>query len=161
MNVESKRFELTRFDTIFFDTTPAYHIKGLLCSTGLVVVWGPPKCGKSFWVFDLVMHVSLGRERERCAVLPDGLANVACCRPGGARRVDPEHPRQGSARLAWISQLVMVRGSRVLQHSMASLIIPQLLRVTDVVASKVVAIGATRAPVAAAVVVIWRGKCPT
>src|SRR5262249_1766079 len=30
--------------------------------TGLVVVWGPPKCGKSFWTFDLVLHVALGRE---------------------------------------------------------------------------------------------------
>jgi hypothetical protein len=29
---------------------------------GLVVVWWPPKCGKSFWVFDLVMHVVLGWE---------------------------------------------------------------------------------------------------
>jgi hypothetical protein len=27
---------------------------------GLVVVWGPPKCGKSFWMFDLMMHVALG-----------------------------------------------------------------------------------------------------
>jgi hypothetical protein len=25
-----------------------------------VVVWGPPKCGKSFWTFHMVMHVALG-----------------------------------------------------------------------------------------------------
>ncbi len=55
-----KRFELTPFDKITFDATPPYHVKGLLCSTGLIVVWGPPKCGKSFFVFDLVMHVALG-----------------------------------------------------------------------------------------------------
>ena len=24
------------------------------------MVWGPPKCGKSFWAFDLAMHVALG-----------------------------------------------------------------------------------------------------
>src|SRR4029077_20695580 len=24
--------------------------------------WGSPKCGKSFWTFDLVMHVALGWE---------------------------------------------------------------------------------------------------
>jgi hypothetical protein len=24
------------------------------------VIWGPPKCGKSFWCFDLTMHVALG-----------------------------------------------------------------------------------------------------
>jgi len=27
--------------------------------TGIVIVWGPPKCGKSFWTFDLMMHVAL------------------------------------------------------------------------------------------------------
>jgi AAA domain/Bifunctional DNA primase/polymerase, N-terminal len=37
-----------------------YRVKGLLPANGLVVVWGPPKCGKSFWVFDLVMHVARG-----------------------------------------------------------------------------------------------------
>jgi len=26
------------------------------------VVWGPPKCGKSFWVYDLVMHIACGRK---------------------------------------------------------------------------------------------------
>jgi hypothetical protein len=26
---------------------------------GLTVIWGPPKCGKSFWTFDLSMHVAL------------------------------------------------------------------------------------------------------
>jgi hypothetical protein len=24
------------------------------------VIWGPTKCGKSFWVFDLMLHVALG-----------------------------------------------------------------------------------------------------
>ena len=31
-------------------------------AAGSVVVWGPPKCGKSFWTFDLMMHVALGWE---------------------------------------------------------------------------------------------------
>jgi hypothetical protein len=35
-------------------------VEGLLPLVGVVVVWGPPKCGKSFWVFDLVMHIALG-----------------------------------------------------------------------------------------------------
>ncbi len=39
-----------------------YLVKGLLPDAGLVVVWGPPKCGKSFWVLDLLMHVALGCE---------------------------------------------------------------------------------------------------
>src|ERR1700733_1706598 len=56
-----KRFILRRFGAIRHDAEPDYLVKGLLCSTGLVVVWGAPKCGKSFWVFDLLMHVALGR----------------------------------------------------------------------------------------------------
>src|SRR5262249_11373078 len=47
-------------DTITISTTPNYLVMGILPRVGLVVVWGPPKCGKSFWTFDLVMHVALG-----------------------------------------------------------------------------------------------------
>ena len=39
-----------------------YLVKGILPRTGLAVVWGTPKCGKSFWTFDLVVHIALGRE---------------------------------------------------------------------------------------------------
>lgn len=32
----------------------------------MIVIWGPPKCCKSFWTFDLMMHVALGWEyRDR------------------------------------------------------------------------------------------------
>jgi hypothetical protein len=43
-------------------TTSNYLVKGILPRTGLAVLWGPPKCGKSFWTFDLVVHIALGRE---------------------------------------------------------------------------------------------------
>ena len=33
---------------------------GIIPAEGFGVVWGPPKEGKSFWVFDLLMHVALG-----------------------------------------------------------------------------------------------------
>ncbi len=56
------RFQLVPFEKIALDTTPAYLVKGLVPRVGLTVVWGPPKCGKSFFVFDLVMHVALGWE---------------------------------------------------------------------------------------------------
>jgi hypothetical protein len=39
-----------------------YLVKGLLPRSGLVVVWGPPKCGKSFWATDLGLHIALGWE---------------------------------------------------------------------------------------------------
>jgi AAA domain-containing protein len=35
-------------------------VKNLIPRVGLSVAWGPPKCGKSFWAFDLMMHVALG-----------------------------------------------------------------------------------------------------
>ena len=57
----SPRFRITRFGEIKPDGEAQYLVKGLLQSTGLAVVWGEPKCGKSFWTFDLLMHVSLGR----------------------------------------------------------------------------------------------------
>jgi AAA domain len=56
------RFRLRCFDQITVGTDRAYLVKGIIPRTGLVVAWGPPKCGKSFWTFDLVMHVALGWE---------------------------------------------------------------------------------------------------
>jgi hypothetical protein len=54
------RFALIPFAEITFDTMPAYSVKGLIPRVGLCVFWGPPKCGKSFLVFDLMMHIALG-----------------------------------------------------------------------------------------------------
>jgi len=56
------RFKLRRFDELKIGTERTYLVKGLIPRTGLVVAWGPPKCGKSFWTFDLAMHIALGRE---------------------------------------------------------------------------------------------------
>jgi RecA-family ATPase len=56
------RFKLTPFAEFKLDEHAPYLVKGLLPRSGLAVVWGPPKCGKSFWAFDLLMHVALGWE---------------------------------------------------------------------------------------------------
>ena len=57
---------LIRFNDIKLGKQRRYLIKNLLPRVGLSVVWGPPKCGKSFWTFDAVMHVAIAREyRER------------------------------------------------------------------------------------------------
>ena len=48
------------FNAIKIDTAPNYLVKGIIPRGGLIVIWGPPKCGKSFWTFDLMMHVALG-----------------------------------------------------------------------------------------------------
>ena len=58
-HAKALRFQVRPFESIKLSTEPSYRVKGILPRVGLVVVWGPPKCGKSFWTFDLVMHVAL------------------------------------------------------------------------------------------------------
>jgi hypothetical protein len=57
---EPRRFPLVPFDKVTVGSERVYLVKGIIPRTGLIVVWGPFKCGKSFWTFDLVMHVALG-----------------------------------------------------------------------------------------------------
>jgi AAA domain len=64
-NVTSKNarvvFPLQAFENIRLDSERrGYLVKGLIASMGLAVIWGPPKCGKSFWAADLGMHIALG-----------------------------------------------------------------------------------------------------
>ena len=54
------RIKLVPFDEIKIGTDPPSLVQGLVPRVGLTVVWGPPKSGKSFWTFDLCMHVALG-----------------------------------------------------------------------------------------------------
>jgi hypothetical protein len=54
------RFKLIAFNELRPETKPAYLVKGLLPRVGLVLVWGEPKCGKSFWATDVLLHVALG-----------------------------------------------------------------------------------------------------
>src|SRR5262245_9981726 len=56
------RFKLVDFDSLRARRSKQYLIKGLLPSKGLCVVWGPPKCGKSFWMMTTLLHVALGWE---------------------------------------------------------------------------------------------------
>jgi AAA domain len=55
------RFRLKPFADVKSSDEPCYLVKGILPRSGLAVIWGAPKCGKSFWTFDLVMHVAIGR----------------------------------------------------------------------------------------------------
>jgi hypothetical protein len=58
----AKKIEITHFDDIHLDTECQDVIEDFIPKSSLVVVWGPPKEGKSFWVFDLLMHVPRGLE---------------------------------------------------------------------------------------------------
>jgi hypothetical protein len=50
---------LVPFEQIRLSTARRDLVKGLIPRVGMTVIWGPPKCGKSFWAFDLMMHVAL------------------------------------------------------------------------------------------------------
>jgi AAA domain len=52
----------TPFSKIQLSTAVRYLVKSIIPNIGLVVVWGPPKCGKSFYVFDMVAHIAAGWE---------------------------------------------------------------------------------------------------
>jgi hypothetical protein len=72
------RFKLVPFDKIRLATSRPYLVKGLLPREGLVVVWGPPKCGKSFSMFDMSMHVALGWPYRGRRVTHGTVVYVAC-----------------------------------------------------------------------------------
>jgi hypothetical protein len=55
-----KHFKLTRLNAVLMDLTAAYLVSGLIPRGGLIVIWGPPKCGKSFFAFYLMMHITRG-----------------------------------------------------------------------------------------------------
>jgi AAA domain len=56
-------FPLTAFSDIKLVAEERnYIVKGLLPRSGLAVVWGPPKSGKSFWCMDILLHAALGWE---------------------------------------------------------------------------------------------------
>lgn len=59
-NVRSLKF--VKFADVKLPSGSRYLVKGILPTTGLVVLWGAPKCGKSFFAFDLTVHVAAGWE---------------------------------------------------------------------------------------------------
>jgi hypothetical protein len=73
-----RRFLPVRFRDIGMSAERPYLVKGLLPREGLVVIWGPPKCGKSFWTFDMVLHVALGWEYRDRRVHSGTAVYVAC-----------------------------------------------------------------------------------
>jgi hypothetical protein len=58
--LRAPRFPLVRMRDIKVNLTSRYLVKGVVASKALIVVWGRPKCGKSFWTFDLAAHVATG-----------------------------------------------------------------------------------------------------
>ena len=88
-----QRFELTRFNAVLLSSSSAYLVKGLIPRGGLTVVWGPPKCGKSFWTFDVAMHVARG-EPYRGRRVQDGVVVYLALEGGNGFRARIEAYRR-------------------------------------------------------------------
>ena len=60
------RFPLIAFNDMRPGDEQSYLVEELFPTVGLALVYGAPKSGKSFWVFDVMMHVTLNWEyRDR------------------------------------------------------------------------------------------------
>jgi hypothetical protein len=59
---QHSRFRLIPFDDLKPGIEQLYLVKRLIPRVGLTLIWGPPKCGKSFFAFALTLHVALGWE---------------------------------------------------------------------------------------------------
>src|SRR6516165_11338187 len=70
-------FVLKNFDTIEIPNDPTYLVKDLLPDVGLAVIFGPEKCGKSFWLFHVMMHVALGWAYRGLDVIQGAVAYCA------------------------------------------------------------------------------------
>lgn len=74
ISVARRTLSFTPFSEILLSTASRYTVKGIIPNLGLVVVWGAPKCGKSFFVFDMVARIAAGldyREHrvKQCSVV--------------------------------------------------------------------------------------------
>ena len=72
------RFRFTPFREIVVGTLPSYTVAGLIPRLGVVVIWGKPKCGKTFWTFDLEMHVALDWPYRGHRVEQGVVLHIAC-----------------------------------------------------------------------------------
>jgi hypothetical protein len=72
------RFKFAQFREILLGTAPAYVVDKMIPRLGVVVVWGAPKCGKTFWVFDLEMHIAAGWSYRGRRVEQGAVLHIAC-----------------------------------------------------------------------------------
>lgn len=60
MKPHRSRFVVALFDDLAFVGQGVSMVRGFIPNNAMVVVWGPWKSGKSFWTFDLMMHIACG-----------------------------------------------------------------------------------------------------
>jgi hypothetical protein len=82
-------FPLIAFEHVTLNTGRDYLVKDLLPRVGLCLIWGPRKCGKSFWAMDLALHVAFGWEYRGRKVLQAPVIYLALEGHGGyPRRIE-------------------------------------------------------------------------
>jgi RecA-family ATPase len=81
MPVSSNRaITLIPFNDVRPNPRANYLVKGLIPRTGSTLLWGPPKSGKTFWIFDLAAHIAANRPYRGRKV--NGGPVVYCCFEG-------------------------------------------------------------------------------
>jgi len=73
-----RRFPLVPFADIKMDGARRYLVKNVIPREGLVVLYGAPKCGKTFLVTDLVLHIALGLPYRGRQVQQGVVVYIAC-----------------------------------------------------------------------------------
>jgi hypothetical protein len=72
------RFRLVAFRDIKLSSSAVYLVRGIIPREGLVVVYGAPKCGKTFKVTDIAFHIALGWEYRGRRVTQGTVVYIAC-----------------------------------------------------------------------------------
>ena len=122
IDAKAPRFPLVRFDDVLLTTTAVYLVKDLIPASSLVLIWGEPKCGKSFWLFDVLMHVALGWEYRGLRVKAGTVVYIALEGASGfKRRVEAfrrRHPEAKGAEFYLIfAPLDLIRDHKALVAS--------------------------------------------
>lgn len=83
------RFNLIPFKDIIPKLANVGLISGILPENGLVVVYGAPKCGKTFFALDMALHIALGWSYRGRAVKQGTVVYIVCEGANGiANRID-------------------------------------------------------------------------
>lgn len=97
MDPPAPRFRLLSPDDLAALPPMRWRVRGVLPETGLAAIYGPPGCGKSFLVLDMLAAVAMGRPWFNRAAVPCACAYVALEGEAGiAQRVRAYMARHGT-----------------------------------------------------------------
>jgi hypothetical protein len=83
---ERKTLPVERFEDIRISLDEDDFVEGLLCAENMSVIYGESNCGKTFFVLDLALHISLGWEWRGREVDQGGVIYVAAEGPSSVRK---------------------------------------------------------------------------